>query len=74
MEFVGGERERVHAERANVYGDVADRLNGIGMEGDAVLVRDTRQFADVLHGSDLVVGEHDGDECDLALMGGKRAL
>ena len=46
----------------DVDGDLADGLDGVGVEEDALLVADFADLADGLDDADFVVGVHDGDE------------
>ena len=48
----------------------ADRLDGVGVERGAVLVRDARELGDGLDGADHVVGEHHRGEARVGAEGG----
>ena len=56
VEFVRGEGHRRRAECAEVDGELADDLRGVGVEGDAVLVADGGEFGDGLEDAGFVVG------------------
>ena len=63
MKLVAGERERVDVEFAHIDGDVAHGLHRVGVEGRTVRVGNGGELANGLDGADLVVGEHDRNEC-----------
>ena len=78
---MGGQRQQIHAERAYIDGNLADRLHGIGVYEGAVLVRDLRERGDRLDGAKLVVRVHDrhdhrvvGDELPQAIRRGDAGL
>ena len=62
VELVAGEREDVDVVGLHVDGDLADGLDGVGVEEDALLVADLADLADGLDDADFVVGVHDGDQ------------
>ncbi len=59
---MGGEREQVDVLRFHIDRDIADCLNGIGVERDLVLPGNGTEFRDGFDGANLVVGVHDRDE------------
>lgn len=61
-EFVGREREHIDLLCADIDGNMADGLDGIGVKNDAVMAADMRNFRDRLYGARLVICGHDGDE------------
>ncbi len=63
-QLVAGEGHRVQAAGGVVDGELADRLDRVGVDRDAELVGDRRQLADRLDGPDLVVGPHHGRQRD----------
>ena len=74
MELVGGERKRIDTEVRNVDGDMPHSLYGIGVERDVVGMGGARKLADGFDRADLVVGEHDGHQRDIARIAGKRGF
>ena len=64
VDLVRGDREQVDAERIDVEVERAGGLHGVGVDGDARVVRldDARDLGDRLDRADLVVGVHDADE------------
>jgi len=62
VELVAREGEEVDVVLIDVEFEVADRLDGVGVEGDAVLAGDGADLADRLDGPDLVVGGHHRDQ------------
>ncbi len=62
VELVPGQREEVDAEDPDVDGHLPDRLRGVGVDEDALLVREAGDLREVLDRPDLVVGVHDRDE------------
>ena len=58
------QREGVDAERAEIDGDFADGLRGVGVDEHAVLAAVGGDFGDRLEDARFVVGEHDADEAD----------
>ena len=46
----------------DIEGDLAEGLNGVGVEEDALLAAGRADAGDVLHDADLVVGVHERDE------------
>ncbi len=70
MKLVPGERERVDVEFAHIDGDVAHGLHRVGVEGRAVRVGDGGELANWFDGADLVVGEHDRNECRRGVRAG----
>ena len=61
VDLVGGEREHVDAERLDVERQLAEGLDRVDVERDAVLARDAADRLDRLQGSDLTVRVHDAD-------------
>ncbi len=57
-----GERKQIHRQRANVERQLAHRLRGVDVEGDASVATDFADGADILDDPDLVVRVHDGNE------------
>jgi hypothetical protein len=55
-------RDEIDSHRLDVDGDLADRLRGVGMEDDPLLLRELPDGRDVLDRPDLVVGEHHRDQ------------
>ena len=72
VDLVAGEREHVDVVLLHVDRDLADGLDGVGVEEDALLVAELADLGDGLDDADLVVGVHDGDED--GLVGRWRAL
>ncbi len=74
VHLVAGEAEQVHilerTLRAEVEGQFACALHGIGVEERTGSVRDGSQLGDGLDHAGLVVGEHDGDELRIRTNGG----
>ena len=56
VEFVGGDGHRGGAELAEIDGQFADDLGGVGVERDVVLVADRGEFGDGLEDAGFVVG------------------
>jgi hypothetical protein len=59
---VAGEREHIDVVGLHVDGDLADGLDGVGVEEDAFLVADFADFTNWLDDADFVVCVHDGDK------------
>lgn len=59
---MAGEGEHIHTERLDVHRDVADCLDGIGVEPGAMGVGDGGQLRNGLYGADLIIGQHDGNQ------------
>jgi hypothetical protein len=62
VEFVGREAHQVDAESADVDGDLADGLRGVGVQRDAALTADRGDLSKRLDDADFVVGEHHRDK------------
>ena len=71
-ELVGGEREQIHAEPPDGHGNLADRLDGVGVKDGAAIAGDRRQLCHGLDRADLIVGVHDRDDPRVAI-GERRA-
>jgi hypothetical protein len=69
---VRGERQQVDAQRPDVHGDFADRLDGVGVKDRAVLVRDGGEIGDRLNRADFVVRVHHGHDRRLGRDGGRK--
>src|SRR5205814_196296 len=61
-QLVGGEREQVNGKLREIERELADGLRGVAMKQDASLAAVFADFANRIERTDLVVGEHDGDE------------
>ena len=59
---MAGEGEHIHPQSLDIHRDVADCLDGIGMEPGAMGVGDSSQLRNGLHGADLVIRQHDGNQ------------
>ncbi len=66
VHLVGGEAEEIDAEGEDIDGDLADGLNGVGVDEGAGGMGEAGELGDGLEDAGLVVGEHEADEC---LMG-----
>ena len=66
---MAGEREHVDVVGDDVDGDLADGLDGVGVEDDALFVAERADFLDRLDDADFVVGVHDRDEDGLVVHG-----
>ena len=76
-DLVPGEGEQVDAARGEVDRHLADGLHRVGVDRDAVRVRDATRPRDRLDGADLVVGphhRHQGDRAGVALDGGAQRV
>ena len=62
VELMAGQGEHINVHLFHVDGHVTHRLDGVGVEGDLLLPTQGADLFDGLHGADLVVGEHDGDQ------------
>ena len=62
MELVAGDGQHIDVHLLHIDGHVARRLHRVGVEGDALLPAQGADLRDGLHGTDLVVGEHDGHQ------------
>ena len=60
--LVPGDGHRVDAGRGEVERHLAKRLDGVGVDRDAVRARQRDDFGDRLKRPDFVVGPHDADE------------
>ena len=69
MELVGGEAQHVDVHLIDVDLHVARRLDGVGVEQNALFLADRADLPDGLDGADLVVGEHDGHEAGVVADG-----
>ena len=65
-EFVASEGEEVGTDVVGLYWEVADGLDGIGVEKGAVGVGEGGDFGYWLKDAVLVIGVHDADEGDIA--------
>ena len=76
VDLVRREREQVDAQAVDVEVERAGRLHGVGVEGDARVVRldDARDLGDRLDGADLVVGVHDGDQGRVGAQGAREVV
>ena len=70
VELVGGEREEVEAVACEVDEEVARCLDGVRVEERAALAGHAADVAHGLHGTHLVVCEHEGDEAGVGAHGG----
>ena len=74
VELVAGEAQHINVLGLDVDGQVARRLNGVGVEQDALF---PAHGADLLNGqdaADLVVGVHDGHETGVRAKGALHLL
>ena len=71
--LVRADGRHVHLQIVDVERNLADRLHGVGVEQDALLLRDRADLGDRLNHADLVVGGHDRDEDRLVGDGGRAA-
>ena len=62
VHLVRAERRQVDLQLVDVERNLADRLHRVGVEQDALLLRDRADLGDRLDDADLVVGGHDRDE------------
>ena len=62
VELMGGEGEHIDLLRDYVNVQVTCRLHGIGVKQDALTAAHGADLGNGLHGTDLVIGEHDGDK------------
>ncbi len=62
VHFVARDRDQVGAEFAEVDGQFADGLHGVGVEERPAAVGENADGLDRLEDARFVVGEHDGDE------------
>ena len=62
VHLVGGHRGQVDLQLVHVERNLADGLHGVGVEENALLLRDRADLGDRLNHADLVVGGHDRDE------------
>ena len=66
---MGGEAQHVDVHLIDVDLHVARRLDGVGVEQNALFLADRADLPDGLDGADLVVGEHDGHEAGVVADG-----
>ena len=71
VHLVRAHRHQVDLRLVDVERHLADRLHRVGVEEDALLLRDRADLRDRLQHADLVVGGHDRDED--RLVGDRRA-
>ena len=69
VELVSGQAQHVDVLLFDVDFQVADGLNGVGVEGHAGLLADGADFRDGQHGADLVVGVHGGHQAGVGTDG-----
>src|SRR5215471_8361937 len=62
IELVARKRQQIDAEIIDAGRNLADRLSGVGVEQDAVLVGNSGTLRNRLDRADLVVGVHDADD------------
>ena len=62
---MGGEGEHVDVHSLHIDGQVPRRLNGVGVEQNPRLPADRADLCYRLHGADLVVGKHHGDQAGI---------
>ncbi len=74
MKLMARDGKQIHAEVVYVAGDMPRGLHGIGMEQGAISMRNAAESGDVLNGTDLVVGLHDGDEHVVGCLAGCACL
>lgn len=71
-DLVTGDRHRGKAGGGEVDGDLAEGLDGVGVQRDAELRGDVGEFADRQDRADLVVGPHDRGQGDVVGVTGDR--
>ena len=69
MELVAGQAEHIDVLLLDVDVQMADGLNGVGVEGHARFFTDGADFRDGQDGADLVVGVHGGDQTGVGTDG-----
>ena len=69
VELVARDGQHVDVHGLDVDGRVAGGLHGVGVEEDLLLAAESADLGDGLHGADLVVGKHDGDEAGVVPQG-----
>ena len=74
VHLVRAERQQIDLQVVDVDRDLADRLHGVGVEQDPLLLRDRADLGDRLQHADLVVGGHDRDEDRLVGDGGAQLV
>jgi hypothetical protein len=62
VELVAAHAVKVDPERLHIDRDFAERLHAVHVQRNAGLAGDARNLGDGLHGAQLVVGVHDGDQ------------
>src|SRR5260370_41677066 len=62
VQFVAGKGEEIHSQCVDVNRDLTGGLHGIRVEIDVGFGGDAADFFKRLHGTEFVVGVHDGDE------------
>ena len=68
VELVPGKREQVEFESVHIDRNFARGLHGVGVEVDVGFGRDLADFFEGLHGAELIVGVHDGDQHGLGML------
>ncbi len=69
-----GDGQHVGVHGLHVHGPVARCLHRVAVEGDLLLPAERADLRDGLHGADLVVGKHDGDQRRILPDGGLQVL
>ena len=69
VNLVRRQRQYIDVHGVDVDGNLADSLNGIGVEDDALLVTQLADFRHRLDDADLVVGKHDRNQDGLVVDG-----
>jgi len=62
MKFVTGKRQHVHPRVADINGDLAGHLDGIGVKNDPAFFNHPGDFFNGKNHAGLIVGPHEADE------------
>ena len=62
VHLVPGDRQQIDLQLIDLRADLADRLRGVGVQRNLVLVADGGDLPQRLDRADLVVGVHDADQ------------
>ena len=62
MELVAGKAQHINVLFLHIDLDVTHSLNGVGVEGNAGFLADRADLSNGQHGTDFIVGVHDGDQ------------
>ena len=59
---MAGEGQHIHTQRLDIHRNMTDGLNRIGVEPGAMGMSDGGQLCNGLYGSDLIIGQHNGNQ------------